>query len=87
MSYTSRNAHRPFVSMKAHIRLNSKYIYNPLKDLRHGWKDWLEPGEEVKCCHTLDDEPMYCVVENLKGERFGKVHVATLRLAGDFSRK
>jgi len=76
---------RPNAPMKAHIRFGSRYIYKQLN-----WQprlSWLNTGDEVSCCHTLPDDPTHCVVESLDADRFGKVHILALRLAGDFSRK
>ncbi len=81
------NENAPHVSDKAHIRYGQTYVYKPLPVLGHGNVDWLKPRQEVRCCHTLDGEAMYCIVETLDRVRFGKVNVRCLKLNVDFSRR
>jgi len=86
----SKNAHRPYVSEKAHIGKGWKYTYKPIQAIKNGVLKWAEPGEEVRCCRTLKDDwemAMCCMVESLDGKRSGKVYVGCLKLNVDFRRK
>ena len=81
------NENAPHVSDKAHIGFGWEYTYKPLPVLNNGEVDWLEEGQEIRCCHTLDGEYNYCIVETLDRLRFGKVHVNCLKLNVDFRRR
>jgi len=83
MKRTSKR--RPHVPMKAHIMVGCRYIYKQLN-----WQPelpWLKTGDEVICKDTLPDLPMHVEIETLDQKHSGEVHVISLRLAGDFSRK